>query len=115
MLSTAEASTVEEFHALVNMSAQELENWLEQPASRRVGQQQANGESIGHESGRWIVDILRTHRADLADDDFLQMRRTSNFIKRHLTQRPEGDIEHMRWRYSLMNWGHDPLKDPLDV
>ena len=20
------------------------------------------------------------------------------------------DVEHSRWRYSLMNWGHDPLK-----
>jgi hypothetical protein len=28
----------------------------------------------------------------------------------HLAQRPEGDVEDTRWRYSLMNWGHDPLK-----
>ena len=23
---------------------------------------------------------------------------------------PKDDVEHSRWRYSLMNWGHDPLK-----
>jgi hypothetical protein len=31
-------------------------------------------------------------------------------VQRHLAQRPAGNIEHSRWRYSLMNWGHDPLK-----
>ena len=25
-------------------------------------------------------------------------------------QRPDGDIEESDWRYSLMNWGHDPVK-----
>ncbi len=33
------------------------------------------------------------------------------YIARHLSQRPDGDIEDTDWRYSLMNWGHDPLKD----
>lgn len=27
---------------------------------------------------------------------------------RHLAQRPIGDIGDTPWRYSLMNWGHDP-------
>jgi hypothetical protein len=26
-------------------------------------------------------------------------------------QRPEGDVKETRWRFSLMNWGYDPLKD----
>ena len=25
-------------------------------------------------------------------------------------RRPSGDVTATRWRYSLMNWGHDPLK-----
>jgi hypothetical protein len=29
---------------------------------------------------------------------------------RHLAQRPSGDAREAEWRYSLMNWGHDPLK-----
>jgi hypothetical protein len=30
---------------------------------------------------------------------------------RHLAQRPTKErIEDSRWRYSLMNWGHDPCK-----
>jgi hypothetical protein len=25
-------------------------------------------------------------------------------------QRPQGDVSETRWRYSLTNWGDDPLK-----
>jgi hypothetical protein len=33
------------------------------------------------------------------------------YIKRHRAQGgPQEDTEHSPWRYSLMNWGHDPLK-----
>jgi hypothetical protein len=31
-------------------------------------------------------------------------------VHRHLAQRPAGDVTDTKWRYSLMNWGHDPLK-----
>jgi hypothetical protein len=27
-----------------------------------------------------------------------------------LAQRPQGEISESAWRYSLMNWGHDPCK-----
>ena len=29
---------------------------------------------------------------------------------RHLAQRPSGNVTDTPWRYSLMNWGHDPKK-----
>jgi hypothetical protein len=33
------------------------------------------------------------------------------YVHRHVKQKPsKEDAEHSRWRYSLMNWGHDPLK-----
>ena len=32
------------------------------------------------------------------------------YCRRHLAQRPWGDVTETRWRYSLMNWGHDPLR-----
>jgi len=38
------------------------------------------------------------------------MRKVTGYVHRHMAQRPSGDVEHTRWRYSLMNWGHDPLK-----
>jgi hypothetical protein len=38
------------------------------------------------------------------------MRRVRGYVRRHVEQRPGGEIETSSWRYSLMNWGHDPLK-----
>jgi len=64
----------------VTMTAKELEDWIETDESKSVGDS-SGGESTGHRSGRRIVEILRTTK----------------------------DVEHSDWRYSLMNWGHDPL------
>ena len=39
------------------------------------------------------------------------MRKVVGYVRRHLAQGgPAADKEHSRWRYSLMNWDHDPLK-----
>jgi Protein of unknown function (DUF3140) len=38
------------------------------------------------------------------------MKRVNGYVKRHLGQGPKKDSEDSKWRYSLMNWGHDPLK-----
>ena len=37
------------------------------------------------------------------------MEKVAGYVARHRAQRPSGDVEHSRWRYSLMNWGHDRL------
>ena len=94
----------------VNMTAGELEKWLETDDSQAVGQKDGGGESTGHEAGRRIVEILRTKKGDLADDDVQHMHKVVGYVHRHLEQGPSDDVEHSRWRYSLMNWGHDPLK-----
>ena len=101
---------VGEFGDLVNMPPARLEKWLDSDESRSVGQKDGGGESVGHESGRRIVEILRTKRGDLSDDDVDHMRKVNGYIKRHMAQGPEGDAKESKWRYSLMNWGHDPLK-----
>jgi hypothetical protein len=94
----------------VNMTAKELEDWLATDESTSVGQRVDGGESTGHESGRQIVKILRTSKGDLADDQVKHMRKVVGYVHRHLKQEPEGDVSETPWRYSLMNWGHDPLK-----
>ncbi len=48
--------------------------------------------------------------AELTDDDYAHMRKVVGYVARHGKQRPDGDIKETPWRYSLMNWGHDPLK-----
>ena len=103
-------STWKEFHDVVNMTAGELEEFLKSDDSKKVGQKKDGGESTGHESGRHIVELLRTKKDDLSDADYAHMRKVVGYCRRHLAQRPEGDVEDSAWRYSLMNWGHDPTK-----
>ena len=76
--------TIDEFGESVNMNRKELEDWLQTDESRSVGQ--GEGESKGHESGRRIVGLLEKNKSDYTEP------------------------EDSKWRYSLMNWGHDPLK-----
>jgi hypothetical protein len=101
--------TRREFHEAVTMAPKELEEWLGTEESQRVGQKDGDGESTGHASGRRIVELLRTRKDDLTDDDVAHMRKVVGYVRRHTAQRPSGDVEHTDWRYSLMNWGHDPL------
>lgn len=101
----------EEWRELVNLSPKELENWLDTDESKSVGADDGDGESKGHKSGRRIVEIERTRKDDLDRDDWDHMGKVVGYIKRHKAQGPDGDVEDSDWRYSLMNWGHDPLKD----
>lgn len=97
----------------MNMEVQELEAWLETDESRRVGWKGKDGsarESVGYASGRRILDVLGKADRDLSAADYEHMRKVVGFVRRHLVQRPE-NIFTSRWRYSLMNWGHDPVKD----
>ena len=105
------AKIAEDFARAVNMSAKELAAWLDTAESRRVGFKTAGaGESVGHASGRRIVAILRAHGTALSDDDYVHMRKVVGYVARHRAQEPENRVT-SRWRYSLMNWGHDPLKE----
>lgn len=103
-------TTYREFQEAVNMAPQELEGWLKTDESKQVGSKPDGGESVGHESGRRIVAIKRTKKDDLGEDDYAHMRKVVGYVNRHLAQRPSGDVTETAWRYSLMNWGHDPLK-----
>ena len=100
----------EEFYDKVNMTPSELEDWLETEKSKMVGQDSGNGESIGHKSGRKIMEIKNTKKDDLSDSQYEHMKKVNGYIARHLGQKPDGDIKNTDWRYSLKNWGHDPLK-----
>jgi Protein of unknown function (DUF3140) len=100
-----------QFGEAVTMTAAEREQWLGTEQSRAVGQKDGGSESTGHASGRRIVDLLRTGKSDLTDDDLDHMRKVHGYVQRHLAQRPgKEDLGTSKWRYSLMNWGHDPLK-----
>ena len=102
----------DDFHDAVNMAPQELEDFLQTEESKEVGwTKEGEDEAVGHKSGKRIVDIKRTKKADLSDDDYEHMRKVVGYVHRHAAQGgPEEDKEHSPWRYSLMNWGHDPCQ-----
>jgi hypothetical protein len=100
-----------QFGQAVNMTASELADWLETPQSLAVGfKRDGSSESVGHASGRRIVSILGKKPHELTGDDLAHMRKVVGYVHRHRAQRPE-NIYTSRWRYSLMNWGHDPIKE----
>lgn len=93
------------------MTPAQLEKWLDTDDSRLVGQKHGNAESTGHQSGRRIVELLHRHAQDLSAADISHMRKVVGYIHRHLAQGPtKSDPASSDWRYSLMNWGHDPEK-----
>ena len=76
------------------------------------GRPSGGGESVGHESGRKIINLLRRKRGDLSEGDYKHMRKVVGYVRRHMAQRPSGNVRDTKWRWSLMNWGHDPLSSP---
>ena len=63
----------DDWRAAVDMTPKELEDRLATDDSQSVGDTGGDGESAGHASGRRIVEILRTKKADLTDDDVAHM------------------------------------------
>lgn len=99
-----------DFAAAVNMTAGEIGQWLGTEESRSVGWvPPGGGESVGHEAGRRIAAILGSAEGELGEGDYALMRKAVGFIRRHRAQEPANPVT-SRWRYSLMNWGCDPLK-----
>ena len=99
----------DDFYDCVNMQPKELEEWLDTEESKTVGDTDS-AESTGHKSGRRIVEIKNTKKDDLTDDQYEHMQKVVGYIHRHKAQGPDEDVENSDWRYSLMNWGHDPCK-----
>ena len=109
------AQTLETFTALVNLSPADLRKWLKSAESKSVGfVRTGETESVGRQSAKAILKIKGKKKAQLTDADYTHMRKVIGYIRRHRAQRPRGDVSHTRWRYSLMNWGHDPLQEEYE-
>ena len=110
--------TAREFKRVVNMPPSVLRKWLDTDESRSVGMTHAGekvthaggSEAVGHEMGRRILELHGKKAAELDEDDYEAMRKVVGYVHRHGKQRPPGDVTETRWRKSLMNWGHDPLR-----
>ncbi|KAI9744394.1 MAG: hypothetical protein M1818_001923 [Claussenomyces sp. TS43310] len=99
------------------MTAAELETWLKEEDSTSSGwsKEGGSGETIGHESGRKIIEILKKNPKKDPEkydqDDVDHMRRVVSYCKRHLAQEDKAkqDTNSKSYR-SLKNWGHDAQK-----
>ncbi|PWY98993.1 hypothetical protein BCV70DRAFT_191861 [Testicularia cyperi] len=90
-MTKSDADVIKEFHELVNMTADELEKWLKSKDSTSSGWTNGEGgETVGHNSGTKIVDILRRNpdKKDdkYTDEDLKHMRKVVSYNKRHLAQ-----------------------------
>lgn len=115
---------ISEFNEYVNMTASELEKWLETDDSTNGAgwtNDGGDGETVGHQSGRTIVEILKANpnkNPDKYTDEQLQhMRKVASYCKRHLAQESAGnkdkdpeEVKKTKSYISLKNWGHDFLK-----
>ncbi|CAO1613616.1 unnamed protein product [Jaminaea pallidilutea] len=116
----SDEEVVQEFNEIVNMSASDLEKWLKSESSESAGWGGESGETVGHNSGRNIVDILsRNPKKDpskYTDEDKEHMRKVVAYCKRHLAQeaslkdrKSEEELVQSKSYRSLKNWGHDML------
>ncbi|KAL2794821.1 hypothetical protein BJX66DRAFT_337432 [Aspergillus keveii] len=111
-------TVINEFNGLINMTANELRDWLREEQSQSSGwkNESGAGETIGHESGRKIVNILEHNPnkdpSGYSDEDVDHMRRVVSYCKRHLAQEETAKQNPDSKSYrSLKNWGHDALKE----
>lgn len=85
---------IQEFNELVNVTAKELKDWLKGDDSTSAGWEKddGSGESVGHDSGRKIVEILESNpekdSEKYSEDDVSHMRKVVSYwyvlILRHL-------------------------------
>lgn len=74
------------------MKPVELKEWLMDESSMNAGwpKHDGSGETIGHESGRHIVEILSKNPTKdpekYDEDDIAHMRKVVSYCKRHLAQ-----------------------------
>ncbi|KAF1981016.1 hypothetical protein K402DRAFT_365530 [Aulographum hederae CBS 113979] len=110
-------TVIEEFNELVNMTPDELKDWLGSDESTGSGwsKDDGSGETIGHESGRKIIKILEKNPKkdpeQYEKEDIDHMRKVVAYCKRHLAQEEKAKQDTNSKSYkSLKNWGHDAQK-----
>ncbi|TFY59000.1 hypothetical protein EVJ58_g6056 [Rhodofomes roseus] len=106
---------IAQFNEDVNMSVDELQQWLDDPKSTKAG------TGVGIESGHKIIEILKKNPdkdpEKYDDEDIEHMRKVVSYSARHLAQedklketKTKEELENTKSTISLRNWGHDPIK-----
>lgn len=97
--------TWQDFHAVVNMTGQELREWLLTNASGEEAFSNDPARPVWRR-GEDVVNVLNKRRTDVTEGDVELMREVSEFIRDQLAAPRREDME---WRHRLMSVGHDPL------
>lgn len=99
-----------EFREYINMGAGELGKWLDTKEAKAVDLEPLESDIPSRKAGERTIKILRKKPFELTKSNYDHIERAIAFLSKKLAERPEGNIADTLWRYSLMNWGHDPLK-----
>ncbi|WP_394429474.1 DUF3140 domain-containing protein [Streptomyces sp. SGAir0957] len=97
-----------EFHAVVNMNARELGDWLRTRFADETTEQLP--DQAGTQNGRRVLEILGKRRKDLTPDDIRVMRKVVDTVTAERGADMELTAGEPHWRHRLMSLGHDPLK-----
>ncbi|MFV2011747.1 MULTISPECIES: DUF3140 domain-containing protein [unclassified Micromonospora] len=102
-----------EFHAYVNISSEQLRDWLLTEAS---GEQAFVGPGVDlPQPGGAVLAVLGKRRVDLTEPDRQVMARVVEEIRDLLASRPAAGAADDRWRRALLDLGHDPLRVDADT
>ena len=101
-------STWHEFHRVVNMSSEELSDWLRTRSAAEEAEELP--DEAGPALGRHVLAILGKRKGDLTEDDIRVMRRVIDTVHSQRGEDLEPTAGEPHWRYRLMSIGHDPLK-----
>jgi hypothetical protein len=99
----------EEFHEVVNMSSRELADWLR---TRGAGlDTEEVPDRAGPAVGRQVLDVLGRRRTDVTPADVEVMTAVVQRVREQRGPEPSPRAGDDGWRHSLMDLGHDPLRD----
>jgi hypothetical protein len=101
----------QEFRGYINMGAGELGKWLDTKESKCIDLEPQDSDILSRKAGERTIKILRKKPFELTKSNYDHMERAIAFFTDKLSERPEGDVTETLWRYTLKNWGYDPLKN----
>ncbi|WP_326553723.1 DUF3140 domain-containing protein [Micromonospora sp. NBC_01813] len=103
----------DEFHRYVNVTSEQLRDWLLTEAS---GEQAFVGPGTDlPQPGGAVLAVLGKRRGDLTSSDRQVMAQVVDEIRGLLERRPPAGAADDRWRRALLDLGHDPLRADADT
>lgn len=103
----------DDFHSCVNLSSEQLRDWLLTEAS---GEQAFGPADLSlPEPGGTVLAVLGKRRGDLTDADREVMAEVVQRIRELLRDRPANGAADDAWRRGLLDLGHDPLRTDADT